>query len=427
MEPVSDADLPDPQPVLPDDARRALERIDAADLVVGIPSLNNEATIDGVITAVEVGLRKLFPDMRAVICVSDGGSEDGTRSVAAAAGVGDQAERLLVPPSTRAPEKVVFRYGGIPGKGSALRGVFECVRALGAGACAVLDADLRSITPYWIDRLLTPVVHHGFEFAAPLYVRHRHDGTITNSVAHPLTAALYGARIRQPIGGEFAMSGALALHFDEADVWETDVAKFGIDLWMTTVALVEDRRVCQSILGAKLHDPKDPGRSLGPMFREVVGTCFALAERYADRWQRVKEISTPPTFGFASAVFPEPVKVSVSGLREKFEEGRARWEPSWRRLLATDLVDRAVAGDLDAEAWIGILYDMLAAWAAGEDHDEVLGSLLPLYFAWTAGFVQRTAHVAEAEVEAEVGSLVEAAVARKPELLARWPAHAAAG
>ena len=38
MEPVSDDDLPDPQPVLPDDARRALDRIDAADLVVGIPA-----------------------------------------------------------------------------------------------------------------------------------------------------------------------------------------------------------------------------------------------------------------------------------------------------------------------------------------------------------------------------------------------------
>ncbi|MGH2685706.1 MAG: glycosyltransferase [Actinomycetota bacterium] len=424
---MSDDDPPDPQPVLPDDARRALDRIDAADLVVGIPTLDNAATIDGVITAVEVGLRKLFPDMRAVICVSDGGSEDGSRSVAAAAGVGDRAERFLVPPSTRAPEVIVFRYGGIPGKGSALRGVFECVRALGAGACAVLDADLRSITPYWIDRLLTPVVHHGFEFVAPLYVRHRHDGTITNSVAHPLTAALYGSRIRQPIGGEFAMSGDVALHFDEADVWETDVARFGIDLWMTTVSLVEGRRVCQSILGAKLHDPKDPGRSLGPMFREVVGTCFALAERYADRWRGVDEVTTSPTFGFSSAVVPEPVIVSVARLRQRFEEGRERWEPTWRRLLSPELLDRAVAGDLDAETWIGVVYDELAAWAAGEDHAEVLGSLLPLYFAWTARFAERTAHVAEREVDAEVQLLVDAAVRQKPRLLSRWPAHAAAG
>jgi glycosyltransferase involved in cell wall biosynthesis len=413
--------------VLPDDARRALDRIGDADLVVGIPSLNNAATIDGVITAVEVGLRKLFPELRAAICISDGGSDDDTRSVAAAAGVGDRAERLLVPPLTPVPDKVVFRYGGIPGKGSALRGVFECVRALGAGACAVLDADLRSVTPYWVDRLLTPVVHLGFEFVAPLYVRHRHDGTITNSVAHPLTAALYGSRIRQPIGGEFAMSADLALHFDEADVWDTDVARFGIDLWMTTVALVEDRRICQSILGAKLHDPKDPGTSLGPMFREVVGTCFALAERYAGRWQEIEEITTPPTFGFSSAVYPEPVTVSVPVLREKFEEGRRRWEPTWRRFLSDEHVDRAVAGDLDAAAWIGVLYDELAAWAAGEDHDEVVGSLLPLYFAWTAGFVERTAHVKEDAVDGEVEALVDAALARKPALLARWPAHAAAG
>ncbi len=361
-----------------------------------------------------------------MICISDGGSTDGTRSVATAAGVGDRAERLLVPPSTRTPDKVVFRYGGISGKGSALRAVFECVRALGAEACAVVDADIRSITPHWIDRLLTPVVHHGFEFVAPLYVRHRHDGTITNSVAYPLTAALYGSRIRQPIGGEFAMSGDLAARFDDADVWETDVARFGIDLWMTTVALMEGRRVCQSILGAKLHDPKDPGASLGPMFRQVVGTCFWLAERFAGQWRQVDGITTPPTFGFSSAVFPEPVTVSVPGLRERFEEGRRRWETTWRSLLSPELVDRAVAGDLDAETWIGILYDELAGWAAGEDREEVLGSLLPLYFAWTAGFVERTAHVPEARVEAEVESVVDAAVRRRPQLLDRWPATAAA-
>ena len=51
---------------------------------------------------------------------------------------------------------------------------------------------------------------------APLYARHKYDGTITNTVTYPLTRALYGHRIRQPIGGDFGVSGDLVRHYLEA-------------------------------------------------------------------------------------------------------------------------------------------------------------------------------------------------------------------
>ena len=51
---------------------------------------------------------------------------------------------------------------------------------------------------------------------------------------YPLTRALYGQRIRQPIGGDFGMSRPLVRHYLAQPVWDTDVARFGIDIWMTT-------------------------------------------------------------------------------------------------------------------------------------------------------------------------------------------------
>ena len=39
---------------------------------------------------------------------------------------------------------------------------------------------------------------------------------------------------------------------------------------MTTTAIAGGFAVCQTRLGAKIHDPKDPGGDLGPMFSEVV-------------------------------------------------------------------------------------------------------------------------------------------------------------
>ena len=407
---------------LPAQARQRIEEIGSADIVLGIPSFNNAETVGGVVVAVEVGLRKLFPELRAVICVSDGGSRDRTRDSAATVRVGARAESLLVPPDSPEPEKLVFEYGGPPGKGSALRAVFEIAKRLNASACAVLDADLRSITPYWIDRLVSPVVHHGYEFVAPLYVRHKHDGTITNAVAYPLTAALYGVRIRQPIGGDFCVSGDVAAGYADA-AWDEDVCRFGVDVWMTTNALVRDRRVCQTFLGAKVHDPKEPGADLGPMFRQVVGALFGLAKRHHARWDRVDGAATPPTFGFLSEAMAEPVNVSVDLLRRAFEDGRESWGSLWKRVLSPGAATAAGRGELDARTWIMLLYDYLGAFAAGaEDRRELLDSLIPLYFARTATFVEETRAAPAAQAELLVESLVETAVDLKPYLRERWTA-----
>jgi glucosylglycerate synthase len=389
-----------------------LRAIDRVDLLVGIPCFENEATIAGVIEAVDRGLAEHFRDRRAVIIVSDGGSSDRTREAAAAA--------------RSASERVVLEYVGPPGKGSAVRAVLEAAGLLGASACALFDADLRSITPTWVDRLLGPVTRDGFDFVAPRYVRHTHDGTITNSLAYPLTTALYGVRIRQPIGGEFGLSGELAGNLSGQDVWDTDVARFGIDIWMTTSAIVGPYRVCQSNLGAKVHDPKDPGADLGPMFRQVVGSTFALAGRHHRRWAEVRTVETPATFGERSDEAAEPVAVSVERLEDAFRTEAGELGDLWGRMLSAEAlaaVDRALTAvvGIEDDAWFTIVYDALVAYHAGEVGPErVLDALIPLYYARTAGFVKRTLETTPAEAEAIVEESVDAAVARKPWLVRRW-------
>ena len=416
---------------LPDDARRELDDIGKADVLVGIPSIDSAETIDHVVTAVEAGLRKHFAGLDTVICVSDGGSSDGTLEVAARTGGGDRAAELLVPPASPVPRKLGFRYGGPSGKGSAFRAIFEAAAQLGVRACAVVDSDLRSITPTWLDRLMTPVVHHGFEYVAPVYARHKYDGTITNSIAYPVTTALYGVRLRQPIGGEFGLSGELAAELAARDVWHTDVARFGIDIWMTTAALVRGARTCQAILGAKIHDPKDPG-ALGPMFRQVVGSLFALAGTYRDRWWEVEEVTTPPTFGIRAAYATEPIDVSLRRLTWRFVDGYVRHQDLWREVLSEESMsglEEAVARAADdsrglvveADLWFRIVYDYLAGHNTGRfDRAELLDSLIPIYFARTASFVESARDDDEEQAEARVETGVDLAVELKPYLRGRW-------
>ncbi|HEX2024952.1 MAG TPA: glycosyl transferase family 2 [Actinomycetota bacterium] len=411
---------------LPEEAVVDLDRIAPVDLIVGIPCFDNAETVGGVVTAVEAGLRKHFPSLRSLICASDGGSTDGTLDAFRAGGVGGDAERLLVPPDTRPVEKAAFGYRGPKGKGSAVRAILEAARRLQVRACAIVDADLRSITPYWVDRLLAPIVDHGYEFAAPLYARHRHDGTITNAVAYPLTTSLYGSRIRQPIGGEFAFSGALAERY-AGDTWEGEVARFGIDVWLTTAAVAEERRVCQTRLGAKLHDPKDPGKDLGPMFREVVGTLFSLGRRYDDRWLAVEGATAPPTLGFPAEYAADPVEVSLDELARGFARGRDRHADTWDDVLAPDNAATIAALDpsepeLAPERWVRILFDYLVAARSTDDLPALVDTMVPLYFARTATFVRDTLDVTDDEAEALVERVVDVAVAEKPYLRDRWTA-----
>jgi glucosylglycerate synthase len=418
--------------VLPDDLRSHLARIGHVDLLVGIPCFQSARTIGHVVTAVEVGLRKFFPDRSAAIVLSDGGSTDGTIDAGLGAGVGDKAELYLVDPASPVPEMLAFRYPGIAGKGSAFRAIFEVAGDLGAVACAVVDADLRSITPLWAERLIAPVLRSGYEFVAPIYVRHRFDGTITNSIAYPLTTALYGTRLRQPIGGEFGLSGELAAEYARRHVWNTDVARFGVDIWMTTLAVVEGHRVCQAALGAKLHDPKDPGKDLGPMFRQVVGSLFALAGQYRSRWAEIRDVVAPPTFGLPSDFTAEPVRVSVDRLLHHFVDGRERHGGLWREVLENDTygeleqASRVVSDiDITPSLWMEIVCDFLVAYnARNVDAEPLLDALLPLYFARTATFVREVADLTDEEAEAAVDAVADAAIRMKPFLIARWDAAA---
>jgi glycosyltransferase involved in cell wall biosynthesis len=163
---------------------------------------------------------------------------------------------ILVSQPTTLIARIVTPYHGIPGKGSAFRTIFRIADRLGVAACAVVDSDLRSIRPEWLELLLLPILESHFDYVAPLYWRHKFDGTITNSIVYPLTRALYGKRVRQPIGGEFGFSRNLARAFLTKSVWETDVARFGIDIWMTTTAIAEGFPVCQAYLGRRSTTPR---------------------------------------------------------------------------------------------------------------------------------------------------------------------------
>jgi hypothetical protein len=405
----------------------AIGKIGKVDLLVGIPSFNNERTIGHVVRAVVAGLARHFPDAKAVLVNSDGGSTDRTREIVERTEVGSLAEILVDAVPTGATARIVTPYHGIPGKGSAFRTIFRIAAELEAKACCVLDSDLRSITPEWIELLLEPVVRHGYEFVAPLYARHRYDGTITNTIVYPLTRALYGKRIRQPIGGDFGFSGDLAARFLDFGDWEGPVAQYGIDIFMTTTALAEGRKVAQSFLGAKIHDPKDPGSDLSPMMVQVVSTLFALMERHEAAWKGLAGSQNVPVFGFPYTVGLEPVPVKLDRLLAQYRQAAHDLPPIWEAFLSPASIDavraaaHAPAVSLGDEAWVRIVAEAASGFRRGAlPPATLIKSLVPLYLGKVATFVAETEAGSAEEAEARLEELALAYERGKGELETLW-------
>ncbi len=451
-----------PQTALTPAIRDEIARLGQADIMVGIPSFKNAATIGYVVRAAQAGLVQYFPDLRPVVVNSDAGSPDGTGRVVVETEPPDYIEQILLVRPTSKLQRVSLTYPEIDdvgGKGAALRTIFEIADALKVQALVVVDSDLRSIVPEWIELLAGPILKGGYDFVAPLYARYKFDGTITNTVTYPLTRALYGHRIRQPIGGDFGVSGDLVKHYLELDDWTPDISRFGIDIWMTTSAVTAGFAVCQTRLGAKIHDPKDPGSDLGPMFRQVVGTIMRLANKYPDQWISIKGSHDVPAYGFERIIEPPPLEVNTLRLLSEFNAGSLTLADTWGRMLAPETLETVlelaaeagrledaartklgIGGDVgsttattlemaDAVAtfhfpddlWAKVVYDMIiAARDPKPSLETIVASLVPIYFGRVASFIIENRSVTTDQAEERVERQAREFELLKPYLAARW-------
>ncbi|MDE3089967.1 MAG: glycosyltransferase [Chloroflexota bacterium] len=400
------------------EGQRRLTELGNADLLVGIPSYKNAQTIGLVVDRATEGMQAYYSALRPVIAVVDGGSSDETMSLA--------LSRSLPPPVRR----IVTTYQGIQGKGSAVRAIFEMARVLGVKVCIVLEADLVSLSPEWVHKLATPILKREYDLAVPVYARPLVEGAATDILAYPLTRLLYNTDVRQPMAGDFAVSGALAAKLFERDVWETDVARHGIDIWMTTVAINENIKMCQVRLGTKIEDKREAAVSIDPGFIQSVGTLFRMMEIYRRRWPETHPLRTVPFFGNGALAENQRLTglITVDMLSDAFLSGARRYRRFWRTIMAPshfalifELVNKPRgATHLAPDLWARLVFDFAVVYNKGEnDPDKVVAALLPLYYARIATILRETNAKADA-VEKSVQAQAQCFIDEKKYLLHRW-------
>lgn len=401
--------------------QRRLAELGVADILIGIPSYKNAATVGYVMEMAAKGVQTYFPLLHSAIAVVDGGSSDETIPI---------ASTRVLPPALR---RIVTTYQGIQGKGSAVRAIFEIARFVGAKACIVLEADLESLTPEWIPKLAQPILNREYEYAIPAYARPLVEGAVNDILAYPLTRLLYNADVRQPMAGDFAVSGELAGKLHDRDVWETDVARHGIDIWITTIAINENLRMCQVPLSPKIENKREAAVAFDPGFVQSVGTLFRMLEIYRRRWTEARPLRGVPVCGEEIAQKDQRLTgaITIEMLSDAFQSGTRRYRRFWRSILAPGNFDQVIelfnkphgAKHFSPELWAQVVFDFAVVYNKGEnDPDKVAAALLPLYYKRIATILRETNAKLDA-VERVVQAQAQMFAQHKAYLLRRWETY----
>ncbi len=393
--------------------------VTSSEIVVGIPSYNEVETITYPVDVASRGIMQFFPEKKAVIINVDNNSPDGTK------------EAFLNTP-TKVPKVYISTPPGVKGKGNNFLNLFKASVELGAKAIIVVDADLKSITPGWIRYLGEPLMGR-FDYVTPIYVRHKYDGTITNHIAYPMLRTLFGLRVRQPIGGDFGFSGKLARAFLAEKLWNDKIAHFGVDVWMTTIAISRHFNVCQAFLGTpKVHRAKDPAADLSIMFKQVVSTLFDLMIDFEYLWKDTNESRPSSIYGFGLGVDEKPpsVEVSTEKLYQSFQHGFKKYGNIWNQIIALpemmELNKIKNIKEIDkfyypSNLWARVLFSFAVAYKNNEiDRDTIVEALIPFYHSRVLTFVNHTKDLETRESEEYLENINRIFETEKYYLLEKW-------
>ncbi len=405
--------------------------LEHADIVVGLPSFNNAGTVKDVVQAVVAGLRQSFPSATVLLVNEDAGSQDGTPEL-----VKEAVQDRLPTAFLTGKGSVVAGMDAFPlsrtwmsGREESFRSFFSAATQTGAAACAVIDPAVRSVTPDWMNWLLSPIIEANAEYVAPLFLRPRYEGSLTNTLVYPLNRALFGTAMRYHTGGGCGLSGPFAGRLLERDFWEDQATRHGIESCLATVAVAERRSLCQAGLGEKVMPGPPGGEDLSAVLAQAVGSVFYFMERYQDVWEHPVVSQPVPHVGLPYKLLPDRGTINVDRMIRGFRQGLRDLLPIWEIILSPETLSAILPlGLVEKEEfrfppplWAQTVYDFALAYHEKALHREhLLKSLTPLYLGQVASLVLRTQERKPEDVEECIEELCGTFARMKPYLVERW-------
>jgi hypothetical protein len=415
------------QSTLSDALLRQLMAVGQADILVGLPTLNNAATVVGVARAVHQCFTRDFTRLRTVLINSDGGSTDGTPDLIREESF-DAADMVQTSHALRTLHRVLAPYHGLPGKHTALRTIFAAAELIQAKVVVVIDPGGPATTAERVTELIGPIARGDAEFLAPRYRRHPRDGVLITQLVRPLVRAVYGVGLDEPLGAEFACVGRFASHCLEQDIWNHEAARFAIDLWLRTEAIARGFAVGQ--IWRPVTTPAGARTTLREVVRQIVLSLMESLRTHEVFWLKADGITGLRTWGTDPGEMREAVAWDHEALAERARQDIGEIRPLLQEVLEPDLFARFIddnpgpAEGVDDELWVCLVYAFAAAARRGRANVEHLVDMFaPLYMWRASAFMAQTAAEPPAVVQARLDSLCETFLRLRPALVARWPAE----
>lgn len=418
-------------------------KIGEADIVVGIPFYDEADTIGHVLEVAKEGLNAYYPDKRCVICC-----------VGAPAG-GKALEAIKRVPLPKGLSRIAFlmRSQMVSGKGWALRATIEIADKLGADL-VILEADLLSrgseggiegLSPEWLSLLLEPIRREGIELVLPRFNRHWLDASISNHLIRPLIASVYSLEVRDPLGGELAISSEfLKTYLEDPNVWTTDVGCYGVDVWLVTRAITKGANIAEAHLGVKLHQPS-PGKE-EIVLRAQAKVIFEQISLSRDHWEENgKAIRRLTSFGPRKFHRPAEAKFNLPAHVVRYKQGFNRFYTLYQEILPEKTLrelerlseSKPKEFDFPSRLWSRMVYDFLITFRFDKrfTKGDILNAFVPLYQGRLTSFARtlkgleeeleglglpRRERLLSVEAERELDEQVEEFVEQKPAFVSRW-------
>ena len=400
---------------IPQQAQETIEKIDNADLVVGIlADLEPER-----VTMLCEDLQTLDGSTRIVVLQNDKGSSPTPTPSEPSA---KSAFPFLVPWPLLRPDPA-----GAPSAFAAYQAVFAASEKLGARACCILASKLENAAPRWICQLAQPMLQSNLDLVLPRYARRKLEGLLNSSVISPITRCLYGKRIHNPLGPDLGASQRL---FRKILGAERNARAGGMHplASLAPAALCDNMQVCEVHVGARSYLPTD-WTNISSLITQVLGPIFLDMERNAICWQRTRGCVPVPVIGDPVSISQDSATPDISRMVESFQLGNRDLQEIWSLVLppATLFELRKLSRlPLDQfrmhdELWARIVYDFaLAHRLRTISRDHLLKSMTPLYLAWVASYAQELSTGGEDASEQRLERLSIAYESSKSYLVSRW-------
>jgi glucosyl-3-phosphoglycerate synthase len=146
-----------------------------------------------------------------------------------------------------------------------------------------LDADIRNLTPEWVDKLVQSLIDDNCDMSRGFYTRHARDAAVTKLIARPMLHIFFPelSHFEQPLSGEVCA---------RTQVWESLLKinpspdGWGIDVWFLIESALLGYNIKEVFMGSKEHtsfeDYKEDISKLSKMAEQVEFTIIREAIKY---------------------------------------------------------------------------------------------------------------------------------------------------